>query len=70
MRTLNTIVRFVITMAKLAPICWAGAKQAASEGRPQAWECVNEYGAVVHDGLVESEARAIAARKGLKARRG
>lgn len=33
----ETVFRFLVTMAKLAPICWAGAKQAASEER-EAWE--------------------------------
>lgn len=53
MRTLNTIVRFVITMAKLAPICWAGAKQAASEGR-EAWQA---------QGRAQDRYRAAAARE-------
>jgi hypothetical protein len=32
------------------------------------WECVNMFGAAVHDGLYENEARLIAAQHGLRAR--
>ena len=67
-RQFETLGRFVITMAKLAPICWAGAKQAASEGRQKPLPGGFTLGGVVQPGIVSDEFKA--RMRGLGSRRG